>query len=71
MMPAKNFEPGPQSDSCYMVCPYCGLESGDADEYLGGTTETNSFNEVCYKCGKRYKAWAEYSVDYYTEPLED
>lgn len=66
-MPAPNFVPGDQVDSCYAICPYCGSQAGDCDEYL----EQYPTIQECFSCGKKYRAWAEYSVDYYTEPIEE
>lgn len=61
------FEPGEQYDSCYAICPYCGSQTGDCDEWL---TQEDEEHE-CWTCKKRYLARAEYSVDYITTPLPE
>jgi hypothetical protein len=61
-----SFEPGPQSDGEWAICPYCGRKVGDCCEWVIGAPR-----EVeCYRCGKVYTVWAEYDVTYYTEPSD-
>jgi hypothetical protein len=67
-MTIPNFEPGEQSDNTWAICPYCGACHGDCWEWL---TSEQPVNETCSDCGKTYRAWAEYTVDYCTEPIEE
>ena len=48
-------------DQEYVVCPYCGHKHGDAWEWC---TRENETEDTCDGCGKRYRYWAEFSVDY-------
>jgi len=61
------FRPGDQFDSCYAICPYCGSAIGDCQDWVSQDPDISE----CFRCGKKYRVWAEYSVDYYTEPVED
>ncbi len=54
-------------DGEYAICPYCGEKNGDCWEWL--TSETPQETE-CQGCGKTFEAWAEFSVDYVTKPLD-
>jgi len=57
-----NFQPGEQSDPCYTICPYCGAQFGDCDEWVDQTES----EQLCDSCGRTYMARADYSVDYIT-----
>lgn len=62
-----NFEPGEQSDSVNIICPYCGhdvqAECEDAEE---SPKETE-----CGECGKPFIQWAYIDITYYTKRMED
>lgn len=62
------FEPGEQSDSEWAICPYCGAKYGDCWEWL--TSETPEEKE-CHRCGRKFRAWAEFDVTYNTEPIAE
>lgn len=66
-MTEPSFEPGDQDDDTYVICPYCGGRTGDCDEWV----TQNPLIHTCSDCGKRYRAWAEYTATYYTELLEE
>lgn len=67
---AKEFRaktPGMQYDDEWIICPHCGIESGDCWEWVKEHAE----EETCGECGGRYRYWAEYSVTYYTSPIKE
>jgi transcriptional regulator NrdR family protein len=50
-----------------MTCPYCDDETQVEGEDYSETPRT----EECRKCGKRFTAWEEFSVDTTTEKIEE
>ncbi len=58
-----DFEPGPQCDGEYVICPHCGEKHGDAWEWCKEYVR----NFTCQDCGKEFQCWAEHEVTYYTE----
>ena len=53
-------------DGCNVVCPYCGYEHGDAWEWCPSDIPKE---EPCDGCGKTFKCWAEYDVQYIAEEM--
>ena len=48
-------------DGEWVTCPYCGYKHGDAWEWCN---EENPQDTECSGCGKTFRCWAEYAVDY-------
>jgi hypothetical protein len=53
-----------KSHSCYVVCPYCGYEHGDAWECCN---QTYPKDFLCNGCEREFECWAEYDVTYHAE----
>ncbi len=44
-----------------IICPYCDADCGVPDEHGG---EGDLEDRECHKCGKRFKYYCEYTIDY-------
>ena len=66
MMTPTTITPEEQYDDVYAVCPYCLTKHGDCWEWV---TENDEIT-ICDECGKKFTVRAEYSVTYYSNPIE-
>ena len=54
-------------DGCNAICPYCGGSyQVEAEDYTESPVE-----EECGSCGKTYRRWTEFSVDHWTEAIDE
>ena len=64
MSESPKFDPGPQWDDCYVICPYCGNEMGDAWDW---SSHEDWQEHECDECEKTFMSCAEYDVTYRTK----
>jgi len=55
-----------QSDSEWLLCPYCGEAEGDGWEWVTDYIKENT----CSNCDKTYQVWRDVSVVYYTRKIK-
>lgn len=59
-------EVAPTSDSYWLICPYCKHKHDDAWDF--GLDEA-PFAVDCEKCGKKFNARSETTIEYVGEPI--
>lgn len=55
-----------ERDEEWVICPHCGYKHGVAWNWCADKTPSLHY---CDDCDQKFKAWAEYEVQYVTMPL--